>query len=89
MEKLRGRFAVQRARELEEQNVAGQVCRLFICTNADEIFGTDIVVGEVRKELKKRKLNNLAEKIITIFPLFYKLLCILKINKVFAKIMER
>ena len=89
MGNLQEESVAQQARQLAEQNVSGQVFRMFICTNIDEVFNVNVTGGQEMKEKKKLYWNGLAEKIIIKCPLFYKLLCIFKINKVYARIMRR
>lgn len=79
----------ERTKQLIEQNVDGRVLRMFVCSNIDKIFDVSIIMNQEQNGEKKTYWDSLAEKIIISYPRLYKLLCILRINKVYNKIMER
>lgn len=79
----------QRVEQMVEQNISGYLLRMFVCSNIDEIFEVNIIMDQELKEERKIYWDSLAEKIITNYPRFYRLLCILRINKIYAKIMGR
>lgn len=89
MENLQMDLANQKVKQLIEQNVKRQVLRMFVCSNIDEIFNTNINLEQERKEQKEIFWDSIAEKIIINYPRFYRFLCILRINKIYAKIMGR
>ena len=53
MGNLQEESVAQKARQLAEQNVSGQVFRMFICTNIDEVFNVNVTGGQEMKEKKK------------------------------------
>lgn len=89
MGNLQAVSADQRIKQLIEQNVSEQMLRMFVCSNIDEIFDANINMEQEQKEKKKIYWDGLAEKIIINYPRFYKLLCVLRINKIYAKIVGR
>ncbi len=78
---------IQQINQLYEEGVSEKSIRIFICSNINEIFGTNI---KMQLRLKgKLYWDNWARKIIIEYPKLYKLLCILRINKIYAKIIGR
>lgn len=89
MENLQLDFAEGRIKELIDQNVDERTLRMYVCSNIDQIFDVAIIMRQEQNEEKKTYWDSLAEKIIISYPRLYKLLCVLRINKIYEKMVER
>lgn len=68
--------------QLIGQNAHQKALRIFVCSNINELFAADIDLG------KTPWLKRLAEKIVLDYPRIYRLLCTMKINKIYARFVK-
>ena len=84
-EKIQKEIEKQQLLQMMEDNVDKKIVRIFICSNINELFNMNVEMGEKPQIYKiMEKVDKIGVKIITEYPWLYKLLCILRINKIYA-----